>query len=79
MCSHKIAIIKPNPNCLLYTASITTRSIAYQFLEVGLHFSQQKCFDLYEQLACQTKLQSAAEWFMKGMYTICSEEVESSL
>jgi len=66
MCSHKIAIMEPNPSRLLYTARITTRWIAHRFLEVGLQFSQQKCFELYKQLAGQTKLRSAAGWFFEG-------------
>jgi len=60
-----MAIMDPNANRLSYTARITTRWIAHRFLEVGLRFSQQKCFELYKQLAGQTKLRSAAGWFFE--------------
>ena len=66
MCSHRIALMIPTPTHVNYETQITTRWIAYRFLEIGIQFGKQKCFELYQQLAGQTQLRGAAGWIFEG-------------
>ncbi|PUU72420.1 hypothetical protein B9Z19DRAFT_1010078 [Tuber borchii] len=66
MCSHCIALMIPTPSHVNYEIEITTRWIAYRFLEIGNQFSRQKCFELYQQLAGQSKLRGGAGWIFEA-------------
>lgn len=65
-CSHKIAIMEPDPGQLTYEARITTQWIAHRYVRVGLRYTQRRCYELYQQLASQKRLRTAAGWLFEA-------------
>jgi len=64
--SDRIAMIEPGPSQLSYEARITTQWIAHRFVQVGVHYTQRGCYELYQQLASQQMMRTAAGWLFEG-------------
>ncbi|KAG0640763.1 hypothetical protein HOY80DRAFT_1021683 [Tuber brumale] len=61
-----MAIMEPSRNRHYYSARIASRYIAYKVYEKTQMESQLRCFELYNQLACQGQLRSAAGWIFEA-------------
>jgi len=64
--SHRIAIMHPTDNRCSYNAGIATRWIAHKVFEKVQKRSRLRCFELYNQLACQSSLRTAAGWIFEA-------------
>ncbi|KAG0126292.1 hypothetical protein HOY82DRAFT_581112 [Tuber indicum] len=74
---HRMAIMHPTHDRWSYNTRITTRWFAYKVFEQAEANSQLRCFKVYNQLARQSSLRTAAgrifeayahDWFQKGGY-----------
>ena len=64
--SHRMAIMVPSRNRLSYNVRIATRWIAHKVFEKAQAMSQMRCFELYNQLARQNSLRTAAGWIFEA-------------
>ncbi|KAG0633397.1 hypothetical protein HOY80DRAFT_896565 [Tuber brumale] len=64
--SHRMAIMHPTHNRWLYDGRIATRWIAHKVFEKAQAKSQVRCFELYNQLAHQSSLRTAAGWIFEA-------------
>ncbi|PWW76595.1 hypothetical protein C7212DRAFT_343976 [Tuber magnatum] len=64
--SHKIAIMEPSNDGLLYDGRIATGWIAHKIYEKTQMKSQLMCFELYDQPSHQSRLRSAAGWLLEA-------------